>query len=315
MADLGGPQPAGPAGLRHSRPGLGRGAGALRRRRRPDRALQRRAGRAPPQRRRARPLHAARGAGPAADGHSAARRARGQRRAILLRAAGARRRARARAPPGRQRPPLRRPRAAPRLGGAVRQRTDRAGALSRGADARGRRERPSGRAPAGGDDGQRLARPGHRGDAARLAAGRRAAAAPGPAAGAGHPAARRQRGDGLSRRRSAAMSEGVLPQLRNLLVQRYEQIRQSLTIKLGNADLAGDALHEVWLRLQRDPTISGPVQNPQAYLVRMGINLAIDVQRSQSKLMSTEEVEELMQALPDPAPGPAELAELRSEMD
>ncbi|MBO9685303.1 RNA polymerase sigma factor [Roseateles chitosanitabidus] len=111
------------------------------------------------------------------------------------------------------------------------------------------------------------------------------------------------------------MSEGVLPQLRNLLVQRYEQIRQSLTIKLGNADLAGDALHEVWLRLQRDPTISGPVQNPQAYLVRMGINLAIDVQRSQSKLMSTEEVEELMQALPDPAPGPAELAELRSEMD
>jgi RNA polymerase sigma-70 factor (ECF subfamily) len=111
------------------------------------------------------------------------------------------------------------------------------------------------------------------------------------------------------------MSEGVLPQLRNLLVQRYEQIRQSLTIKLGNADLAGDALHEVWLRLQRDPAISGPVQNPQAYLVRMGINLAIDVQRSQSKLMSTEEVEELMQALPDPAPGPAELAELRSEMD
>ncbi|UXH77421.1 RNA polymerase sigma factor [Roseateles amylovorans] len=111
------------------------------------------------------------------------------------------------------------------------------------------------------------------------------------------------------------MTEGVLPQLRNLLVQRYEQIRQSLTIKLGNSDLAGDALHEVWLRLQRDPSIAGPVQNPQAYLVRMGINLAIDVQRSQSRMLSTEEVDELMQSLPDPSPGPAELAEIRSEMD
>ena len=100
----------------------------------------------------------------------------------------------------------------------------------------------------------------------------------------------------------------------------YEQLR-ALAHHVMRGERAGHTLaptalvHEVWLRLQRDPTISGPVQNPQAYLVRMGINLAIDVQRSQSKLMSTEEVEELMQALPDPAPGPAELAELRSEMD
>ncbi len=111
------------------------------------------------------------------------------------------------------------------------------------------------------------------------------------------------------------MTEGVLPQLRNLLLQKYDQIRQSLAIKLGNTELASDALHEVWLRLEREPAISGPVQNPQAYLVRMGINLAIDVQRSQSRMLSTEEVDELMQGLPDPSPGPAELAELRSDMD
>ncbi|WAC72456.1 RNA polymerase sigma factor [Roseateles sp. SL47] len=110
------------------------------------------------------------------------------------------------------------------------------------------------------------------------------------------------------------MSEGVLPLLRNLLVQKYDQIRQSLAIKLGNTELASDALHEVWLRLEREPEIAGPVQNPQAYLVRMGINLAIDVQRSQSRLLSTEEVEELMHTLPDPSPGPSELAEVRSEM-
>jgi RNA polymerase sigma factor (sigma-70 family) len=111
------------------------------------------------------------------------------------------------------------------------------------------------------------------------------------------------------------MTESVLHLLRGMLVHRYQQIRQSLVIKLGNPELAGDVLHEIWLRLQRDNPIPGPVINPQAYLVRMGVNLAIDVQRSQSRMLATEDVQELMEVLPDPAPGPAEVAEARSELD
>ncbi len=111
------------------------------------------------------------------------------------------------------------------------------------------------------------------------------------------------------------VTENVLPMLRSVLVQRYEQIKRSLSIQLGSAELAGDALHETWLRLQRDAHIAGPVVNPQAYLVRMGVNLAIDVRRSQSRMLSAEDVQELMSAIPDPAPGPAQVAEMRSELE
>ncbi|MGJ7542480.1 RNA polymerase sigma factor [Variovorax sp. LT1R16] len=111
------------------------------------------------------------------------------------------------------------------------------------------------------------------------------------------------------------MTDNVLPMLRSALIQRYDQIKQSLSIQLGNAELAGDALHEVWLRLQRDGHVAGPVANPQAYLVRMGVNLAIDIRRSQSRMLSVEDLQELMSVIPDPAPGPAQIAEARSELE
>ena len=111
------------------------------------------------------------------------------------------------------------------------------------------------------------------------------------------------------------MTDNVLPMLRGALVQRYEQIKRSLSIQLGSPELAGDVLHETWLRLHRDGHVAGPIANPQAYLVRMGVNLAIDIRRSQSRMLSAEDVQELMQAVPDPAPGPAQIAEARSELD
>ncbi|WP_447774155.1 RNA polymerase sigma factor [Variovorax boronicumulans] len=111
------------------------------------------------------------------------------------------------------------------------------------------------------------------------------------------------------------MTDNVLPMLRSALIHRYDQIKQSLSIQLGSPELAGDTLHEVWLRLQRDGHVAGPVANPQAYLVRMGVNLAIDIRRSQSRMLSAEDVQELMSVTPDPAPGPAQIAEARSELE
>ncbi|MGJ7573603.1 RNA polymerase sigma factor [Variovorax sp. RB2P76] len=111
------------------------------------------------------------------------------------------------------------------------------------------------------------------------------------------------------------MIDDVLPMLRGVLTQRYAQIKHSLAIHLGSAELAGDTLHEIWLRLQRDGRIAGPVANPQAYLVRMGVNIAIDVRRSQSRMLAAEDVEALMDVIPDPAPGPAQIAESRSELE
>ena len=111
------------------------------------------------------------------------------------------------------------------------------------------------------------------------------------------------------------MTDSVLPMLRGALVQCYNQIKNSLSIHLGSPELAGDTLHEVWLRLHRDSEIAGPIANPQAYLVRMGVNLAIDIRRSQSRMLSAEDVQELMLAIPAPAPGPARIAEGRSELE
>lgn len=111
------------------------------------------------------------------------------------------------------------------------------------------------------------------------------------------------------------MIDDVLPILRSVLTERYAQIKHSLAIHLGSAELAGDSLHEVWLRLQRDSRIAGPIVNPQAYLVRMGVNIAIDVRRSQSRMLAAEDVQELMDVIPDPAPGPAQIAESRSELE
>jgi len=111
------------------------------------------------------------------------------------------------------------------------------------------------------------------------------------------------------------MTDDVLPLLRSFLLDRYEQIKHSLVVKLGNAELAGDALHETWLRLQRSAAIAGPILNPQAYLIRMAVNLSIDIRRSQSQTLSVDDVQSLMDELPDPTPGPAQVAEDRSQLE
>ncbi len=110
------------------------------------------------------------------------------------------------------------------------------------------------------------------------------------------------------------MSDDVLPLLRSFLVERYARIRHSLALKFGDGDTADDALHETWLRLQRDGKIPGPISNPQAYLVRMAVNLSIDMRRSQSQILAVDDVQALMDELPDPAPGPAEMAEDRAQL-
>ncbi len=69
------------------------------------------------------------------------------------------------------------------------------------------------------------------------------------------------------------MTEDVIPLLRSFLVQRYDQLKQRLALRLGNAELAEDALHETWLKLQRSQSIPGPIATPQAYLLRMAVNL------------------------------------------
>ena len=110
------------------------------------------------------------------------------------------------------------------------------------------------------------------------------------------------------------MSESTQLFLLNYLGKHYTTIKQRLTRKLGNAEDAGDALHDTWLRLKGGEDL-GPVQNPGAYLSRLAVNIAVDVQRRHSRLLSGHNIDELLEELVDPAPGPARTAEIRSDLD
>lgn len=108
------------------------------------------------------------------------------------------------------------------------------------------------------------------------------------------------------------MSENTRVGLSDYLARHYCSLKLRVTRLLGNSDLANDALHDTWLRLQsRDD--EGPIQSPASYLVRVAVNIALDGQRRQSRSLPFDEVESLMQ-LSDDAPGPAHTAEMRSEV-
>lgn len=109
------------------------------------------------------------------------------------------------------------------------------------------------------------------------------------------------------------MSEDAQVVLLDYLVKRYGNLKQRLTRLLGNDDLASDALHDAWLRLNSKDDV-GPVQNPGAYLMRMSVNIAVNAVRRQRKVLSDGDIDALLEEAADPAPGPAQQAETRSDL-
>ncbi len=108
------------------------------------------------------------------------------------------------------------------------------------------------------------------------------------------------------------MTEETRPALTDYLTRHYVTLKQRLTRAVGSSDLAADALQDTWLRLQskgEDET----VQSPAGYLLRVALNIAVDIQRRQTRSLSFDELSEL-QLIADPAPGPAQIFEARSDM-
>ncbi|AJC22394.1 RNA polymerase sigma factor [Pandoraea pulmonicola] len=109
------------------------------------------------------------------------------------------------------------------------------------------------------------------------------------------------------------MADDVPQILRNLVLQRYDDLKRRLRRALGSDDLAEDALHDTWLKLQRSD-VAGPVHNPQAYVMRMAVNFALEMRRANVQVLSSDEVDALLELVPDTAPGPDRVAEDRSQM-
>jgi DNA-directed RNA polymerase specialized sigma24 family protein len=61
--------------------------------------------------------------------------------------------------------------------------------------------------------------------------------------------------------------------LRSLLLADYRDFFDGLKRRLGSADLAGEALQETFLHLDRVPQAK-PVQRPKSYLYRIAVNIA-----------------------------------------
>ncbi len=108
------------------------------------------------------------------------------------------------------------------------------------------------------------------------------------------------------------MAQETRPVLTEYLARHYVSLKHRLTRLLGSSDLAGDALQDTWLRLQSRQE-EGEVQSPVGYVLRVAVNIAVDIRRRQARTLSWDEVQEV-QSLVDPAPGPARTAEARSEM-
>ncbi|OYU91960.1 MAG: RNA polymerase subunit sigma-24 [Bradyrhizobiaceae bacterium PARB1] len=100
--------------------------------------------------------------------------------------------------------------------------------------------------------------------------------------------------------------------LRTLLVDEYEQLRRRLARRLGSTDLANEALQETWLRLERSGE-PGALKRPDAYLLRIALNVAADRRDTERRRLALSEVE-MLRHLDDDELDPERFAESRSDI-
>lgn len=77
--------------------------------------------------------------------------------------------------------------------------------------------------------------------------------------------------------------------LRQFLVDGYSDLRRRLVRRLGSAELASEALHETYLRLEGAG--DAVVQRPRDYIFRVALNIARDHTRADKRRLNYSEVE------------------------
>jgi RNA polymerase sigma-70 factor (ECF subfamily) len=104
-----------------------------------------------------------------------------------------------------------------------------------------------------------------------------------------------------------------LAALRKSLVTHYDRLKRRLAARLGNDELASDALQDVYLKLD---AVAAPdsVRQPEAYLYRMAFHIAVDYARSGDERLPSAETDEILGLTPDSAPGPAQITEDRQTL-
>ncbi|MTD96299.1 sigma-70 family RNA polymerase sigma factor [Hyphomicrobium sp. xq] len=108
------------------------------------------------------------------------------------------------------------------------------------------------------------------------------------------------------------MTETTWATLRQLLVDRYDDLRRHLARRLESEELARETLHETWLRLDRTGEVAS-IKSPTGYLLRTALNIAVDRRRADSRLARPAEIAAVLEVA-DPASDPAAQAEGRMEI-
>jgi len=100
--------------------------------------------------------------------------------------------------------------------------------------------------------------------------------------------------------------------LRNLLVDRYGDVRARLIRQFGSEDLANETLHETWLHLHgRSEALS--VRSPLAFLVTVAENIARDRLRTERRRARRSEIDAALE-IADSQPGPEQAAQARLDL-
>jgi RNA polymerase sigma factor (sigma-70 family) len=109
------------------------------------------------------------------------------------------------------------------------------------------------------------------------------------------------------------MTETSWAALRDLLIEQYDGFRNRLARRLGSTDLASETLQETWLHLNRVGTV-GSLRDPEAYVLRVALNLAADRRDTENRRLTFSEVEALLQFEEDEL-DPERIALAGSEID
>jgi RNA polymerase sigma factor (sigma-70 family) len=112
---------------------------------------------------------------------------------------------------------------------------------------------------------------------------------------------------------SPKVSETSWTALRELLVERYDHLRQRLARRLGSTDVAHETLHELYLRMDRTDSV-GALQNPTGYILTSAVNLARDRWRTEHRRAQRADVDALYEII-DENPGPDRIIEGRQAFE
>ncbi len=109
------------------------------------------------------------------------------------------------------------------------------------------------------------------------------------------------------------MSDSGRDVLRRVFELGYDDLRMRLVNRTGSSEIANDALHETWLRINR-ATPSGPVHSPKGYIFRIAMNVVLQRWQVENRFATLSDAKMAI-GIADDAPDPEQAAVARSEMD